>query len=94
MNKIILIVLLVLLFVCVLYFFSGWGKDTREKIWIALDRDYLYMNDDSIITGWIWTEADDVVMGKKDDGELFKVNHAQINQLKRDFLLKQLRQIL
>lgn len=82
------------MFLAVLYCASGWGKDVRSRLWNVFDQDTLHLHDGGSISGWIWTETDEAVMGKKINGDLFTVPHTELENINRNALLGQLKKIL
>lgn len=94
MKKFFLILIPLLMLLTGLYFLSGWSKQTRSRIWNAFDQDTLYLNDNTCVRGWVWTETEEAVMGKKDNGDLFTIRRLELKGIERNLLVTQLKQIL
>ena len=94
MRKLTLILLPVLLMLFGIFLLSGWSKEMRSQLWRVFDKDALYLNDGSCIYGWVWNETDEAVMGKKENGDIFTVQRAELKYMGSNVLLAQLKQIL
>jgi len=94
MKKLILIAVPVAILLGGVYFFSDWGKQTRLRLWRAFDQDVLYLQDNTYIRGWIWTETEEAIMGKRANGAFFTVKRLELRRIERNLLLAQLKQIL
>jgi hypothetical protein len=94
MRKSSIFIIFFLLSISLFYFLSSPGANSREKIWFVLDKDAIHFNQESYFSGWIWTETEDTVMGKKEKGDLFTVQTHDIERIEKNKLFEKLKNIL
>jgi hypothetical protein len=94
MRKSSIFIIFFLLSISLFYFLSPSGINAREKIWFILDQDTIHFNQESYLRGWIWTETEDTVMGKKVKGDLFTVKDQDIKNIEKNKLFETLKKIL
>lgn len=94
MRKIIIFVFGILLMGAGIYLISDWGREFRQQIKLACDKDKIYLNDDTTIVGWIWNETSNTIGGQTIKRELFALDNSEYKRIEKDFLVKALKQLL
>ena len=94
MKIVIFLLILVLLLGCGIYFFSAKAEPLRSKIWQKLDRDIIYLQDGSVVYGWIWGQTQDYFGGQDQDGTFFNINSSDCKQLKINYLFSYMEKLI
>jgi hypothetical protein len=94
MLKLIAFILLCLIFVGAFLFFVNGPQEVRDRFWDNLELDVLYVQDGRVISGWIWEERDDVIIGEMVDKTIFSVGTQECERVVRDAFIGYLEQLI
>jgi hypothetical protein len=86
MKIAIFLIILLMLLGFDFYFFSPKAEYIRKKIWQELDKDVLYLEDGSVVYGWIWGQTQDYLGGQAEDGSFFNIDSSDCREVRMNYL--------
>jgi hypothetical protein len=94
MLKIIILLITCLIFVGAFFFYINGPQELRNLFWDYLELDVIYLQEGKVISGWIWEERDDVIIGEMADKTIFSVGTDKCEKVLRDAFLGYLKQLI
>ena len=90
---------IILFFVCLVFIgaflvFAQSSQEIKEGFWDRLELDLIYLHEGRVISGWIWEEREDIIIGEMDDKTIFSVGTYECEKVLRDAFIGYLEQLI
>jgi len=76
------------------YFFLRINFKLRQDWLSQLNQDTLYLENGTVVRGWIWDDKDGLVIGETPEGKIFTFNKEEYRVIEKDLFLRYLRELI
>ena len=88
MRKYIFCIVATILILAGINSFFGEEKSWRQKLWLLLDKDIIYLKNGDVVQGWLWKQESDLIAGRTEKDEVFVFKPSECEIIQEDVLLR------
>lgn len=88
MRKYIFCIVATLLILAGINSFFGKEKSWRQKLWLLLDKDIIYLKNGDVVQGWLWKQESNLIAGRTENDEVFVFKPSECEIIQEDVLLR------